>query len=170
MLIAQNKLKENIAEYILYLWQIEDLLRALNFDSDSIYKTLIAPLNVTKEKKQEILYWYLSIIELLKEEKKEKFGHNYYSLSIIGELNKLHLSLLNEDAKYRSLYDAAKDDITLFKEKSSKETSDIETAFDALYAKLLLNMKHERISVETSAAFDRITRLIAYLSAKFHSK
>jgi hypothetical protein len=168
MLIAQKKLKENIAEYILYIWQIEDLLRALNFDRDSIYKTLVEPLNVSAEKKQEILYWYTSITELLKEEKKETIGHSYHSLHVIRELNNLHLSLLKNDSKYRSLYDAAQEDIALFKEKSGKEASDIEIAFDALYAKLLLKMKHEQISYETSAAFDRITSMIVYLSAKFH--
>jgi hypothetical protein len=170
MLIAKNKRKENIAEYVLYMWQIEDLLRALNFDRDSIFKALVEPLNVSEEKKQEILYWYLGIVDLLKEEKKESFGHNYHSLHVIRELNDLHLSLLEKDPKYNSLFNAAREDIILFREKSAKEASDIETAFDALYAKLLLNMKHEQISDETSAAFDRITSVIACLSAKFHSQ
>jgi len=35
--IAQAKRKENIAEYILYLWQLEDLLRALQFSPEAIY-------------------------------------------------------------------------------------------------------------------------------------
>jgi hypothetical protein len=168
MLIAQYKLKTNIAEYILYLWQIEDLLRALNFDRDSINKALVEPLNVSGEKKQEVLYWYLGIIDLLKEEKKEKHGHNYHSLHVIRELNNLHLSLLKKDAKYYSLYTGAQEDIELFRDKLGKRSSDIEIAFDALYAKLLLKMKHEQISFETSAAFDRITAVIVYLSAKFH--
>ncbi|MDR1341014.1 MAG: DUF4924 family protein [Prevotellaceae bacterium] len=168
MLIAKNKRKENIAEYVLYMWQIEDLLRALNFDRDLIYKTLAEPLDVPEEKKQEILYWYLGIIELLKEEKKENAGHNYHSLHVIGELNALHLSLLEKDSKYASLFNAAREDIRLFREKSAKEAPDIEIAFDALYAKLLLKMKHEQISDETSAAFDRITSMIVYLSAEFH--
>jgi hypothetical protein len=168
MLIAKAKRNENIAEYILYMWQIEDLLRAMNFDRDSIFRTLVEPLNVSENKKQEILYWYLGIIDLLKEEKKEEVGHNYHSLHVIRELNDLHLSLLENDAKYSSLFASAKDDIKLFSEKSAKKTSDIEIAFDALYAKLLLKMKHEQISNETSAAFDRITSMIAYLSAKFH--
>jgi hypothetical protein len=169
MLIAKSKRKENIAEYVLYMWQIEDLLRALNFDRDSIYKTLVEPLNVSEDKKQEILYWYLGIIDLLKEEKKEKFGHNYHSLHVIRELNDLHLSLLEKDSKYNSLFNVAREDIILFREKSAKEASDIEIAFDALYAKLLFKMKHEQISDETSAAFDRITSVIAYLSVKFHN-
>ncbi|MDR1170373.1 MAG: DUF4924 family protein, partial [Prevotellaceae bacterium] len=159
MLTAKKKRKENIAEYVLYMWQIEDLLRALKFDRDLIRHTLVEPLDMPEEKKQEILYWYLGIIDLLKEEKKEEFGHNYHSLNVIRELNDLHMSLLDKDSKYRSLFAAAQDDIALFREKSAKKTSDIEIAFDALYAKLLLKMKHEQISGETSAAFDRITSM-----------
>ncbi|MDR1583212.1 MAG: DUF4924 family protein [Prevotellaceae bacterium] len=170
MLIAKKKRKENIAEYILYMWQIEDLLRALNFDKDLIYRTLVEPVEVTNEKKQEIIYWYLGIIDLLKEEKKEDAGHNYHSLHVIRELNDLHLSLLEKDSKYKELFFAAQDDIVLFREKSAKKTSDIEIAFDALYAKLLLKMKHEQISSETLEAFDRITAMIAYLSAIFQKK
>ncbi|MFQ9211139.1 MAG: DUF4924 family protein, partial [Alistipes finegoldii] len=40
--IAQAKRRENIAEYILYLWQLEDLLRALQFSPEAIFSTLIA--------------------------------------------------------------------------------------------------------------------------------
>ena len=35
--IAQSRRKENIAEYILYLWQLEDLLRAMQFSPEAIY-------------------------------------------------------------------------------------------------------------------------------------
>jgi hypothetical protein len=168
MLIAKNKRKENIAEYVLYMWQIEDLLRALNFDENSIFRNLVEPLDVPEEKKREILYWYIGIINILKEEKKEIAGHNYHSLHVIRELNDIHSLLLKNDAKYKSLFDAAQGDIELFREKSEKQSNDIEIAFDALYAKLLLKMKREQISDETTAAFDRITSLIAYLSAKFH--
>ena len=34
MLIAKQKRQENIAEYVLYMWQLEDMLRACNFDVD----------------------------------------------------------------------------------------------------------------------------------------
>ena len=32
MIIARQKRKENIAEYLLYMWQVEDLIRANKFD------------------------------------------------------------------------------------------------------------------------------------------
>jgi hypothetical protein len=168
MLIAKIKRRENIAEYILYMWQIEDLLRALKFDGDAIYSKLVEPLQIDGAKKQEIFFWYTGIVNLLKEEGKETAGHNYHSLHLIRELNDVHLYLLKHDDKYSALYAAAQSDIKLFAEKSSKNASDIEIAFDALYAKLLLNMKREKISPETAAAFDRITALLARLSHKFH--
>ena len=43
MLIAQQKLKENIAEYILYMYQIEDVIRAYQFDLDSILENYVKP-------------------------------------------------------------------------------------------------------------------------------
>ena len=45
MIIAKQKRKENIAEYLLYMWQIEDLIRANNFDMDLIRRTVIAHCN-----------------------------------------------------------------------------------------------------------------------------
>ncbi|MDR0386239.1 MAG: DUF4924 family protein [Prevotellaceae bacterium] len=170
MLIAKKKLTENIAEYVLYLWQIEDLLRALNFNTNLIREKLVEPLNLPEEKQEEVLLWYLDIIANLKDEEKEVTGHTCYSLQIISELNNLHLSLLKKGSKYLNLYMDARNDIILFREKSGKKASDLEIAFDALYAKLLLRLKGEQISDETSAAFDRIASLIAYLSATFHKK
>ncbi len=42
MIIAQQKRKENIAEYLLYLWQVEDLLRACKLDIDTVDRMITA--------------------------------------------------------------------------------------------------------------------------------
>lgn len=170
MLVAKIKRKENIAEYVLYLWQIEDLLRAMNFDGNVIYITLVEPLKVPDEKKQEAFFWYMGIVNLLKEEGKDDVGHNSHSLSVISELNRLHLSLLKTDSRYNSLFETAREDLELFREKLAKTASHVEIAFDALYAKMLLSMKKEQISAETAEAFDRIAAMLARLSAKFHEE
>ncbi|MDE6294965.1 MAG: DUF4924 family protein, partial [Muribaculaceae bacterium] len=36
MYTASEKKRENIAEYLLYMWQIEDLIRSYNLDMDRI--------------------------------------------------------------------------------------------------------------------------------------
>ena len=66
--IAQSRRKENIAEYILYLWQLEDLLRALQFSPEAIYSQLVAPRQVEEQQKEIFLLWYMDIVNLLREE------------------------------------------------------------------------------------------------------
>ncbi|MDR1054583.1 MAG: DUF4924 family protein [Prevotellaceae bacterium] len=170
MLIAKQKRKENIAEYILYLWQLEDLLRALSFDGDKIYSTLIEPLQVKNEKKQEIFFWYVSIANLLHEEGKNANGHINHSSHLIRELNDVHVYLLKSgDEKYKLLFAQAKPNIEAYREKSGNEQSnDIEVCFNALYAKMLLSLRGETISEETENAFKSFSALLAYLAAKFH--
>ena len=46
MLIAETKRKENMAEYLLYMWQVEDLIRANGCDIDAIERNLISRYDV----------------------------------------------------------------------------------------------------------------------------
>ena len=42
MIIAREKRRNNIAEYVLYMWQIEDLIRANELDMQRLRATVIA--------------------------------------------------------------------------------------------------------------------------------
>ena len=57
MIVAKQKRKENIAEYLLYMWQVEDLIRANQFDIDSIRRTVIAQYDQPDDVKEEIAGW-----------------------------------------------------------------------------------------------------------------
>lgn len=57
MITASIKKRENIAEYLLYMWQIEDLIRANNLDIDKIQSTIIdkyPDLTIEQKRKCEI--------------------------------------------------------------------------------------------------------------------
>ena len=88
--IAQAKRKENIAEYILYLWQIEDMLRALQFSPEAIYSQFVAPRELTEEQKNVLFMWYMDIVALLREEEKEQSGHLNNTLHLIADMHNLH--------------------------------------------------------------------------------
>ena len=93
--IAKAKRRENIAEYILYLWQLEDLLRALQFSPEAIFSTLIAPRkDIAEEQKHIFLLWYLDLANLLQQEGKEEKGHLEHTLHLIQDLHDLHLQLM----------------------------------------------------------------------------
>ena len=75
MIIARQKRKENIAEYLLYMWQVEDLIRANKFDMDSINRTVIAHYDQPEEVKKEIAQWYEELIEMMRSEGGMEKGH-----------------------------------------------------------------------------------------------
>ncbi|EJW99455.1 hypothetical protein EVA_12439, partial [gut metagenome] len=68
MIVARQKRTENIAEYLLYMWQVEDLIRANKFDMDSIWHTIISHYDQPQEVKEEIAKWYEELIEMMRGE------------------------------------------------------------------------------------------------------
>ena len=89
MIVAKQKRKENIAEYLLYMWQVEDLIRANQFDIDSIRRTVIAQYDQPDEVKEEIAGWYEVLIEMMRSEGVKEKGHIQLNknVSICGCLN-----------------------------------------------------------------------------------
>lgn len=125
MYIAQRKRKENIAEYILYLWQLEDLLRALQFSPEAIYSQLVQKSELDEAKKQEVFFWYMDLVNLLRKEGKEENGHLEHTLHLIDDLDNLHKQLLTLPVgeKYRALYAAVAPKSRRSKANSANRTS-----------------------------------------------
>ena len=65
MYIASQKRKENIAEYLLYMWQIEDLIRANGLDLDKIKSNVIDKYQLSEPQIKEMTEWYESLIDML---------------------------------------------------------------------------------------------------------
>ncbi len=55
MIIASQKRKENIAEYLIYMWQIEDIIRANNLDIDKIKENVIDRFNLDDAQRGEMV-------------------------------------------------------------------------------------------------------------------
>lgn len=142
--IAQSKRKENIAEYILYLWQLEDLLRALQFSPEAIYSQLVAPRELPDDRKLVFLQWYMEIADLLRKEGKEQSGHLDHTLHLIGDLHNLHLQLLRNPVgeHYRATFARLKPELPKLRAMlRNDEMSDTEIEFRALYAAMLYRIK-----------------------------
>ena len=148
MYIAQSKRKENIAEYILYLWQLEDLLRALQFSPEAVYSQLVQKQErLNEQQKQQALVWYMELAGLLREEGKEQSGHLEHTMHLIADLDNLHRQLLTLPAgeNYRRLYGAVAPELPGLKSKLGKPgMSDVELFFRALYAVMLYRIKGDR--------------------------
>ena len=95
MIIAQKKRKENIAEYLLYMWQVEDLIRAAGVSSEGVEQLLLPRYDVDEEKRAEIRSWYLELIEMMRTEGKVQSGHLDINRIVLMQLEELHRRLIS---------------------------------------------------------------------------
>lgn len=171
MFIAEQKKRENIAEYLLYMWQLEDIMRAYEFDIDKIQKALIEPTSHSDESKIQARQWYLGLIEQMKSEGLEKGGHLFTNSELLKELGLLHSQLLKNpnELKYVEIYYKTLPYIKELRLKSGDNAvSEIETCFTALYGFLLLKLQKKEISSDTATAIAQISNLLRSLSEKYH--
>jgi len=169
MIIAKEKKKNNIIEYILYMWQIEDLLRSLELNYDKVNENIISQFDTSSEIKEEISVWYKGLIEQMQGEGIKEKGHLQFVKNTINEMNDLHLYLIQKkNPQYLQYYSWAKTHIDEL-QKLSKNTAknEIEAGLNGLYGYLLLKFQKRQITEETQKSIDAISKMLAYLN-KIH--
>ena len=174
MIIAQQKRKENIAEYLLYLWQVEDLLRACRLDIDIVDKMIISRYDVDDKTRHEIREWYESLIQMMEMENVRDRGHIRVCHNVLIRLNDLHQQLLADQGRfpdyhaeyYRTLPHIVQLRATL---PEQERPSELETCFNALYGVMLLHLQGKDISQDTGAAVSQISHFIGMLAAYYKS-
>ncbi len=168
MYIAEQLKKKSVAEYLLYMWQVEDTLRAYDLDVERMAREYIPQFGLDAEKSEALRGWYESLIEMMREEGVTEKGHLQVNKNIIILLNDLHVQLLKSSKHpfYSAAYYKALPFIVELRAKSveSQEKGEIENCFDALYGTMLLRAQKKEISPETATAIDNIAKFIALLS------
>jgi hypothetical protein len=170
MNIAQQKMKENIVEYLLFMWQVEDLIRANHFDLEKIRQTLVNQYDQPEEVKQQILQWYGELIDMMRSEGVTESGHIQLNKNIIIALTDLHWRLLKnpEETVYITQYYKTLPYIVQLRTKAGgAETTELETCFTAIYGYLLLRLQKKEILPETLDAVKQINTLLYCLSEKY---
>lgn len=169
MIIAQKKRRENVVEYLLYMWQIEDLIRANNLDIETLDKRVIAHYNQSEEKQQEIRNWYERLIQMMQEEGVAKAGHIYLVRHLMDELQDLHVRLINNnDKEYLQLYQQNFDHLQALRKKmSDSEKNDVETILTGMYGAVLLKLQNKSVTDDTQAALSDLSKLANKLAEKF---
>lgn len=170
MIIASKKRKENIAEYVLYMWQIEDLIRANNFDIEKIKTNIIDRFNLSDDQRKEMVDWYESLIDMMRREGVMEKGHLQINHNILNQLVQLHQALLKDPSfpDYTAeFYRTLPFIVELRSKASDMKVGEIETCFTALYGMLLMRLQGKKPSEETENAIRQISRFIAVLSNNF---
>ena len=168
MFIASQKKRENIAEYLLYMWQIEDLIRANLLDIEKIQENIIDKYtSLNDRQKKDLKEWYESLIDMMKREGVAEKGHIQLNKNVLIQLNDLHRRLLADKkfADYEAEFYKTLPYIVELRTKAGDEKNDeLETSFNALYGILMLRLAGKEISASTKEALAQITRFLALLS------
>ena len=141
--------KNNIAEYILYLWQIVDYLRAFPQQA---------------EVNQELH----DLSDMMHQENIMDQGHLQLAQNALSELEDLHNDLLDQEATYRAAMIRLTPALNLLKAKTDRPTmSDVEACLILLYQIMLLKLKKSPISSDTEQVQKQATQVLQYLSKTY---
>ncbi len=166
MLVAKQRRKENIAEYILYLYQVEDLIRAFKGDMELIEQRLVANYKADEKTAEAIRAWYQNLATMMEKEHIEEKGHLQFLTNLISDVNDFHLKLIetSKDGSYVQAFNAAAGLVEELKQKNPTAKNDVELGISSIYGFLLLKMQKKDISVDTTEAIKRISNWLSSLS------
>lgn len=171
-MFVQKELREkNIAEYLLYMWQVEDLIRANHCDIDELQRNVIDRFQADDETSHQMREWYDSLIKMMEQEHVKESGHLQINKNVLIRLNDLHRLLLQSPKypEYGAQYYQALPFIVELRAKApqDKQVDELETCFQALYGVLLLKLQGKEVSKETEKAIGHISYFIGMLAAYF---
>lgn len=171
MFTASAKKKENIAEYLLYMWQIEDIIRAYDLDMERISTNIVdAYTDLSAEQRTMLYEWYESLIDMMRSEGVAQQGHLQLNKNVIIDLTDLHLRLLKstrEPFYTAAFYKALPYIVELRAKSQGAQVGEIETCFNALYGILMLRLQKREVSADTLKAMKDITAFVTVLVEKY---
>ena len=167
MFISQQLRKKSIAEYVLYMWQVEDLIRAYGCSLSRIKNEYVSQFSdYTDEQRSELVDWYGDLIRMINQEGKREKGHLQINQIVVQDVSDLHAQLLQSSKFpfYNAEYYKVLPFIVELRIRGSKDVGEIETCLNALYGTMMLRLQKKPISPETAHAVKEITTFIGMLS------
>lgn len=167
MIVARKLRKQNITAYIIYMFQVEDIIRAYGLDVDRICKEYLPKFQYTEEQIAEQRDWYAGLIRMMQEEGVKENGHVQVVKNTLLLMADRHRELLADPKQpfYSAAYYKALPYIVELRSKGrNKEKDEIENCVDALYGATVLKMQGRELSDETKLALQPITHLLEMLS------
>ena len=154
----KNK-RDNIAEYILWIWQLEDYLRAFPDAATD------------NENSSPDMRFLAELSEMMHREGVTEKGHVQLARNAMAELEELHRRLLDEDASYRAAMIRLTPALNILKSKTDNPLmSDLEAGLTLLYQVLLLRLQHKEITPATAETQAQVTRLLQFLSRIYRAE
>jgi len=173
MIVAQKLRKQNIVAYIIYMFQVEDIIRAYGRDVDRICNEYLPKFQYSKEQIADQRDWYAGLIRMMQEEGVQENGHVQVVKNTLLLLADRHQELLADPKQpfYSAAYYKALPYIVELRSKGmNKEKNEIENSVDALYGATVLKMQGRELTDDTKQALQPISHLLEMLSKLYNEE
>ena len=170
MFVQEELRKSNIAEYLLYMWQVEDMIRAAGLDSDRLYDSVIKGSGRSESDCIRWKQWYDDLLGMMRSEGKTVSGHLQINENVLILLEDLHARLLesHKQPDYRDLYYKALPFIVEFRAKNHSTGNDeMRDCFNMLYGVWLLKVQGKPVSEATGQAVKAVSAFIGKLAVLY---
>ena len=150
MYIAKKLRSQSVSAYLIYMYQVEDLVRAYGLDADRIAAEYLPRFGYDEQQ--------------MKEEGKEQTGHLRVVQNTLDLLEDRHKELLadQDEHDYRAAYYKALPHIVALRSQgNNREKAEMENCIDALYGATLLRMQGKELSAATQSALKPISELLS---------
>ena len=100
MFIAKKLRSQSVSAYLIYMYQVEDLIRAYGLDTERIAKEYLPRFGYDEAQMKEAKEWYESLVRMMKEEGKEQTGHLRVVQNTLDLLEDHHKELLADSDEH----------------------------------------------------------------------
>ena len=165
--IAEKKKSQNIGEYLIYMYQMEDLIRSYQGNMEEIKQYVISHYPVSAEEKEEISAWFEGILTQMTNQNLLEKGHLLELQEIVKSLHHLHFELLKSDRNYFETYNQAKPHIleAIVAANGENPGNEIQICLNGVYGLLLarlLGKKVEDRQLEAAEAYGNVLSLLNF--------
>ncbi len=170
--VAENKKKHNIGEYIIYMYQMEDLIRSYNFNIDEIRQYVISHYPISEEEKAEVTHWFNRLISQMKKEGIQNKGHLSNLRREVDVLAQIHWDLLKTDGEYFKIYQEAKPHVIDFVMAAEGQDlgHEIQICLNGIYGLLLSRLTGKKVQEELQASAEAFGAVLSYLSLVYKER
>lgn len=170
MFVAQKLRAQNITGYVIYMFQVEDVIRAYALDIDRICQEYLPRFQLSDDQLRQEREWYEALIRMMREEGVQQAGHVQVVRNTITLLSDRHQELLRDPKQpfYGAAYYKALPFIVELRARgAAREKDEIENCLDAVYGATLLKMQGRELSTQTQQALAPITHLLELLAENY---
>lgn len=170
MFLAKKIKEESEIGYILYMWQLEDVVRAYGCDSERIEREYLPRFKYEGDTLKQEIQWWRDVVEMMRAEGILEHGHLQMVKGTLSLLTDKHAELLADSKEhiYNALYYKALPFIVELRSKANnKEKPELELCVEVLYGVMLLRMQQREVSKQTQDAHDAIANMLTMLNQKY---